>query len=369
MAPAASPTPANGAVTMAVAVTGDCNSAKTVKSLEQCRTDGLALLKALTPEMVQSLSAARLSEWKAYWLRAWLDTGDTIFNRYWLGSMYMLKCTSSAGCQSPALYGVWNTSDNPVCINAEFNNYNYQSQHYGTFTANRAELATPQFDDILKALPGAQRQAAKAGYRGAMWGRIIGDHPNGPAPTNFPQPPVAGRKNRAALGNDQLDAPAFLAMNFLYAYETTLDREFLEKKAWPMVRACADFYADYLTFNTAKNRYELHYSASREASGDEINAACQLAFIRRVVAAAADYSEILDVDAAKRGKWRDIVAKISDFPTTVVDGKTVFKQTPSDMAKRVKELVAAGANIVGGCCGTTPEHIAAIKVVIDELRK
>ncbi|MEI8198327.1 MAG: homocysteine S-methyltransferase family protein, partial [Phycisphaerae bacterium] len=53
----------------------------------------------------------------------------------------------------------------------------------------------------------------------------------------------------------------------------------------------------------------------------------------------------------------------------LIDGKTVFKQTPSDMAKRVKELVAAGANIVGGCCGTTPEHIAAIKVVIDELRK
>jgi 5-methyltetrahydrofolate--homocysteine methyltransferase len=53
----------------------------------------------------------------------------------------------------------------------------------------------------------------------------------------------------------------------------------------------------------------------------------------------------------------------------LVDGQTVFLQTPADMAKRVKELVAAGANIIGGCCGTTPEHIAAIKVVVDELRK
>jgi 5-methyltetrahydrofolate--homocysteine methyltransferase len=42
------------------------------------------------------------------------------------------------------------------------------------------------------------------------------------------------------------------------------------------------------------------------------------------------------------------------------DGKTVFKETPSDMAGRVKELIAAGANIIGGCCGTTPEHIAAM---------
>ncbi len=41
-------------------------------------------------------------------------------------------------------------------------------------------------------------------------------------------------------------------------------------------------------------------------------------------------------------------------------GKTVFKETPADMAARVRELIAAGANIIGGCCGTTPEHIAAM---------
>ena len=42
------------------------------------------------------------------------------------------------------------------------------------------------------------------------------------------------------------------------------------------------------------------------------------------------------------------------------DGETVFPESPSEMASRVKELVAAGANIVGGCCGTTPEHIRHI---------
>jgi len=46
----------------------------------------------------------------------------------------------------------------------------------------------------------------------------------------------------------------------------------------------------------------------------------------------------------------------------------VFKQTPADMAAKVKDLVAAGANIIGGCCGTTPAHIAAIKAEVDKLR-
>ena len=44
----------------------------------------------------------------------------------------------------------------------------------------------------------------------------------------------------------------------------------------------------------------------------------------------------------------------------VVGGRTVFQELPAYMASRVRELVAAGANIVGGCCGTTPEHIAAM---------
>ncbi len=42
------------------------------------------------------------------------------------------------------------------------------------------------------------------------------------------------------------------------------------------------------------------------------------------------------------------------------DGKTFYRQSPEFMAQRVGELIAAGANIVGGCCGTTPAHIAAI---------
>jgi 5-methyltetrahydrofolate--homocysteine methyltransferase len=42
------------------------------------------------------------------------------------------------------------------------------------------------------------------------------------------------------------------------------------------------------------------------------------------------------------------------------DGKTVFPETPSEMATQMLDLVAAGANIVGGCCGTTPEHIKYI---------
>jgi len=53
---------------------------------------------------------------------------------------------------------------------------------------------------------------------------------------------------------------------------------------------------------------------------------------------------------------------------TFADGKTVYKETPEYMALRVPELVAAGANIIGGCCGTTPAHMAAIAEVVSRMR-
>jgi 5-methyltetrahydrofolate--homocysteine methyltransferase len=50
-----------------------------------------------------------------------------------------------------------------------------------------------------------------------------------------------------------------------------------------------------------------------------------------------------------------------------INGKDVFPDTPDVMAKLTPRLLAEGVNIIGGCCGTTPEHIAAIKKVVDTL--
>ena len=39
------------------------------------------------------------------------------------------------------------------------------------------------------------------------------------------------------------------------------------------------------------------------------------------------------------------------------EGKTVFPESPDEMASFIPEIMDAGASIIGGCCGTTPEHI------------
>jgi len=43
----------------------------------------------------------------------------------------------------------------------------------------------------------------------------------------------------------------------------------------------------------------------------------------------------------------------------------VYHETPASMARTVARLVDAGAAIVGGCCGSTPEHVAAFRAELD----
>lgn len=51
----------------------------------------------------------------------------------------------------------------------------------------------------------------------------------------------------------------------------------------------------------------------------------------------------------------------------LIEGKTVFPMTPDDFAAWAPKLVQAGATYIGGCCGTTPEHIAAIKSALQSV--
>jgi methionine synthase I (cobalamin-dependent) len=46
-------------------------------------------------------------------------------------------------------------------------------------------------------------------------------------------------------------------------------------------------------------------------------------------------------------------------------GQLQYPETPESMAAYVPAFIEAGANILGGCCGTTPEHIAAMRKAID----
>lgn len=71
---------------------------------------------------------------------------------------------------------------------------------------------------------------------------------------------------------------------------------------------------------------------------------------------------IIETMAKNTGKYISVQPN-AGMPVLIGD-ETVFPESPEDMAKNALALREAGANIVGGCCGTTPEHIRAIAAAL-----
>lgn len=56
------------------------------------------------------------------------------------------------------------------------------------------------------------------------------------------------------------------------------------------------------------------------------------------------------------------------LPIIHKDGRTSYELSPEEMVKRYPAVMEAGANIVGGCCGTSPAHLALISALVKARR-
>ncbi|MDR5660065.1 homocysteine S-methyltransferase family protein [Serpentinicella sp. ANB-PHB4] len=79
----------------------------------------------------------------------------------------------------------------------------------------------------------------------------------------------------------------------------------------------------------------------------------------------------LMIDIVKRMRKvtdKNIIVQPNAGLPVLVNGQTQFNLTADAMASYVEALVKAGVNIIGGCCGTTPEHIKAIRKMTNKLQ-
>ena len=63
------------------------------------------------------------------------------------------------------------------------------------------------------------------------------------------------------------------------------------------------------------------------------------------------------VELMKKNCSKPICAKPNAGSPQVVEGKEVYRASPEHLAERVPDWIKAGAQMVSGCCGTTPEHL------------
>ena len=72
-----------------------------------------------------------------------------------------------------------------------------------------------------------------------------------------------------------------------------------------------------------------------------------------------DYVKLAEQLVAAAGQAKVIVQPNAGSPRTE-NGRTIYNATPEEMAATALRLLTAGVRIIGGCCGTTPAHLAAM---------
>ena len=211
-----------------------------------------------------------------------------------------------------------------------------------TFAAH-VSLACENEDDQKKLIRAAYDLARRAGdaYDAAVFADI------GPAPTDAD----AAAACYIAMAEQFLNVGATC-----FLFETMQSGEGLAEAAAHIKASCPDawimvsFAADADGFTRAGEQASalaLQMSACGEVDAIGLNCICGAYHIRQLLST-------LDVG----DKWMSAMPN-AGYPH-VEEGRTYYDSAPAYYAQQVMECVKAGARIVGGCCGTTPEHIRQI---------
>lgn len=89
------------------------------------------------------------------------------------------------------------------------------------------------------------------------------------------------------------------------------------------------------------------------------------------VGAAELLAAIINIKSAQGDKSDQpiIISKANCGIPEYIDGKIVYSGTQEIMAEYARMAIDAGSRIIGGCCGTTPEHVKAMRLAIDSHQK
>lgn len=66
---------------------------------------------------------------------------------------------------------------------------------------------------------------------------------------------------------------------------------------------------------------------------------------------------------------KPLLAQANAGSPEMLDGKTVYRVSPKEFTRHAMGLLKAHVSIIGGCCGTTPDHIASLKEAVRKFEK
>ncbi|HTN39115.1 MAG TPA: hypothetical protein VL053_18685 [Arachidicoccus sp.] len=312
---------------------------------EDLKNQSEAELNALKVATIEQLKNAHYAWWKNYWLKSWVTLSDPAFEKFYYGSLYVLGSAIRSGNFPPSLFGNWITTDLSSWGGRYFLNYNEEAAYYGAGSSNRPELILPYSELIFREMPWQRNKTHAAGYEGVCHQRSLTPYH---LVSELPyEQPVASHKDYKKLPADQKSNGVFAAMPLIWYYEYTGDIEYLRDKLYPYLKELDAFYRSYL--DTSRRPYRIEHSSAHEGS-DDVNPNLDIGFIRRICRTLITTSQILRRDQKMVPVWQDVLDNLSDYPTIIRQGKTVYveAQLKNGMAKNLFHVGDQPVNLEGG---------------------
>jgi len=296
-----------------------------------------ALAAAVDETSLETLRTAHRKWWSDFWSESFVEIGDELIEKYYYGAQYIMASCSRNASFPPGLYGIWTTTDRPEWNGDYHTNYNQEAAYWGLYSSNHIAISVPYDAPILDYLETGRQNARELLHcRGVYY--EVGLGPKGFCSTMF----AVGDDNPCAKADQghmfwgQKSNAAFASANMFIRYFHTYDRDYA-RKVYPYLLAVGDFWEDYLRLENG--RYVINNDAFHEAGWwegadwakwrDDKNNALSLGLVRMVFGGLIKISEDLNVDANRRDKWRDILARISDWPLKEVNGNKTFLKAES----------------------------------------
>lgn len=279
------------------------------------------------------LKAAHGRAWEEFWEKSSFSCSDSFLETGWYASQYLIACCTGNKHFPPGLYGNFITVENPSWKSDYHLNYNYQAPFYAACSSNHVEMTDCYHAPLEDFFERGKEFAAKWGGKGIMY--PVGISPKGMLTEYDPDNKYCferlflGQKSNAIHPADIM----------VFRWNATKDTEYARLHAYPYIKACLEYFESRMTFENG--RYSVTQDAAHEVPYyrkdfspkkyrkyiNDKNNCLTLGLLRMCIPAAVEMSEALGIDADKRGKWTDILSKLSPFPTTIRRGRRVFRYT------------------------------------------
>ena len=286
-------------------------------------------------------------KWRQFWSRSCVEikAGDaagaalaqdaSLAEELFYRNLYLLACCSRPGVTAPGLLGNWIFTDYSPWKNVYMLNYNFQQTFWPAFICNHVELAQPYFDRVSETFPRALKNTAFVFGKDAPGAYFtIVDYPIRRDAPIF----------TSDIYDESMEGSAWVAQHFWRHWQYVGDRDFLERRAYPLLAEVARFYEWFLhrsqredctPFLPNDGRLHIFPTFSPEHWGvvtprfeRNRDSASAIGFFRYHLLAAAEAAETLNRDSEEAARWRQLARQLPDYPTYDAPGGKVFVDVP-----------------------------------------